>query len=137
MHAAGDDAAHERALQHATRAVLVAVHRDGAALRQRRGVCGAEPRHELRRAVDVHQTRDAEASEERATPLRAPDEARADDRTALDLLVRPDLHLAADARVVVHDAVVADDASLFEDDTRLERALPSDERAVQLGALAD
>src|SRR6266511_1105567 len=133
----GDDAAHERALEHAARAVLVAVHRDGAALWQRRSVGRSEARGELRREVDVHQAGHAEAPEQRAASLRAPDEAGTHDRSALDLLVRPDLHLAPHARVVVDDAVVADDASLLEGHARLERALASDDRAVELGALAD
>ena len=135
--AGGDDAAHERALQHAAGAVLVAVHRDGGAFRQGRGVRRAEARAELRREVDVHETGDAEPPEQRAATLRAPDEARAHNGAALDLLVGPDLHLAANSRVLVDDAVVADDAALFERHARLQSALPADYGSMQLRPLAD
>src|SRR5688572_23506429 len=137
MNSRRDDAGHERALQHAARAMLVAIHRHGRTGRQSRGVRRAETGAELRREVDVHQSRDAEAAEQRSTALRAPDEARADDGAALDLLVRPDLDLTADARVLVHDAVVADDAAFFERHARLEGALTTDDRAVQLRPLTD
>src|SRR5688500_14778647 len=132
-----DDPRHERALEHAARAMLVAVHRDGRTGRQGRGVRSAEAGAELRCEVDVHEPGDAEAAEQRSATLRAPDEARAHDRAALDLLVRPDLHLTADARVLVDDAVVADDAALPERHARFQRALTAVDRPVQLRPLAD
>src|SRR5439155_1085852 len=71
MDAGAHDAAHEAALQHAARPVLVAVHRDRRALRERGGVRRAEPRDEFRGEVDVHDPGDAEAPEEGAPVLRA------------------------------------------------------------------
>ena len=109
------DPAHESSLQHAARAVLVTIHGDRGALLQRGRVGGPEPRDELGREVDVDDPRDTEPAEERAATLGAPDEARADDRSGLDLLVGPDPDLRTDARVIVHDRVIADHAPLFED----------------------
>src|SRR5207237_9949605 len=102
-----------RALEDPGRAVLVAVHRHRRAGLDRRRVRRAEARGELRREVDVHEAGHAEAAEERAAALRSPDEARSDDGAALDLLVRPDLHVGAHARTLVDHRVVADDASLL------------------------
>src|SRR5207248_1613779 len=96
-----------------------------------------EPCRELRREVDVHEPGDAEAAEQRAPPLRAPDEARGHDRAALDLLVRPDLHLGTHPGALVDDGVIADDRSFLEDHARLERALPADDRAAEIRPLAD
>ena len=135
--AGAHDAAHQRALQHPARAVLVAVERHDAPERERGGIGRSEPRSELGREVDVHETGDAEAAEQRAPALRPPDEARPDDGPTFDLLVRPDLHLRAHPRALVHDGVVADDAAFLEDDARFQRALATDDRAVELGALAD
>src|SRR5438034_1245506 len=80
---------------------------------------------ELRGEVDVHEPGHAEAAEERASALRAPDEARADDRAALDLLVGPDLHRRAHPGALVDHGMVADDRALLEDDAGLQRALPA------------
>src|SRR5437773_3973465 len=135
--AGADDAAHQPALQHAARPVLVAVHRDRRALREGGGVRRAEPRDEFRGEVDVHDPGDAETPEEGAPALRAPDEARAHDRAGLDLLVGPDLYLRTHPRMLADDRVVADDASFLEHHARLEGALPPDDRAVQLRALPD
>src|SRR5207302_409354 len=89
--------------------------------------------HVERRDAHVH----AAPAEEPAPSLGAPDEARSDHGTRLDLLVGPDLHLRANAGVVAHDGVVADDAAFLEDHARLQGALPADERAVQLRPFAD
>ena len=62
--AAADDPAHERPLQHSAAAVLVAVHRDRRASRQRGRVRRAKPGRELRREVDVDQAGHAEPSEQ-------------------------------------------------------------------------
>src|SRR2546430_4282541 len=51
------------------------------------------------------------SAEEPAPSLRSPDQARADHRAGLDLLIRPDLHLSPNARVIADDGVVADHAS--------------------------
>src|SRR4029077_1116560 len=112
-------------------------HRDGRALLQRRRIRRPEAGNELWREVDVDDAGDAEATEERSPSLRAPDEARAARRARLDLLGGPHLHLCSNARVLADDRVIADDASLLEDDVRLQRTLPADDRAVELGSLAD
>src|SRR5207244_2389247 len=98
MDARAHDSAHESSLQHAARAVLVTIHGDRGALRQRGRISGSEPCDELGREVDVDDPRDAEAAEESAATLGAPDEARADHRSGLDLFVGPDLDLRTDAR---------------------------------------
>src|SRR5437868_15447376 len=117
--------------------MLIAIHCDRRALLQGRGIRSPKTRDELRCEVDVDDAGDSEAAEERATSLRSPDQAGPDHRARFDLLVRPDLHLRADARVIADDHVIADDAALLEDDARLQCALAADDRAVQLGALAD
>src|SRR5258708_36283817 len=137
VHAGADDPGHERTLQDPAGTVLVAVHRDRGAARQRRRVRRAEARGELRREVDVHEPGHAEPSEERPAALGSPDEARPDVRAVLDLLVRPDLHGRAHARALVDDRVVADDRAFLEDHARFERALPADDGAAQIGAFAD
>ena len=115
VNASAHDPAHEASLQHAARAMLIAIHRDRRALRQRGCVRRPKACHKLGGQVDVDDARDPEAAEESAATLGTPDEAGADDRSGLDLLVGPDLHLRTDPRVIVHDRVIADDASLFED----------------------
>ena len=117
--------------------MLVAIHGDRCSLLEGRRVGRSKAGHELGRQVDIDDARDAEAAEERPTSLCAPDEARPDDRARFDLLVGPDLHLRAHTGVIADDCVVADHAAFLEDHMRLQRALPTDDRAVQVGALAD
>src|SRR2546430_1107632 len=137
VNARADDAAHQPALQHSARAVLVAIHRDRCTLLEGRRVGRSKAGHELGRQVDIDDARDAEAAEKRSTSLCAPDEARPNDRARFDLFVGPDLHLCAHTGMLADDRVIADHAAFLKDHTRLQRALPTDDRAVQVGALAD
>src|SRR5204863_7520827 len=104
------DAAHEPAFQHAARSMLVAVHRDRRAQLQCRRVGGPKPCYEFRGEVDVDDAGHAEPAEEPAPSLGAPDEARSDHGTRLDLLVGQDHHLRANPAVVAHAGMLADDA---------------------------
>src|SRR2546425_970122 len=137
VHPRAHDSAHEPAFQHAARAMLVAIHRDGRGELERGRVCGSETGDELRGEVDVDDAGHAEPAEERAPSLRSPDEARADHRPRLELLVRPDLHLSPYAGMIANDGVVADDAAFLEDHARLQCALSTDDGAVQLRVVAD
>ena len=98
---------------------------------------GAQLGRELGRDLDVGETRDAVAPEERAAPALAPDEAHGQRGAVLDLLVRPDLDVGLDHAALAYSAKVGDDYALGQEGVRAHDALAADHGFLDHGAGTD
>src|SRR5581483_11002639 len=135
--AGADQSRDDRPLDHPRAAREVAVGGDRRAFREDGAIGGTEPGGELRHHLEVCQSGDTGAGEDRPPRLATPDHAAAHGRAGIDVLVGPELDVGPDACSLANGAVMADHRALEDDGARLEAALPAHDRAMQVRPFAD
>src|SRR5215471_14193370 len=133
----GEQAGHQRAIDHAGRLVVIAAcdHDPSAA---NDGSAGrAELGRELWGDFDVGETGDAVPTEERTAPPLAPDQAHGKGGAVLDLLVGPDLDVGLDDAGLADPTKVGDDHPFGQEGVGPDHGLPADDGLFHDGAGTD